>query len=150
MGIRLILLLGLLIGVLYCLHILAQDYQAISAPKLLRFLFKRDINSTGSKPTVRWKKILKYDPIQCARYLYCDLGARLPDNELRRGFIYMLTLGVKEEDKIAQEVFKTAYYEGKLYRSEYCAKTYWMCPFKASMLLDLVRYLLQKSDHENA
>lgn len=51
-------------------------------------IFRKNI---FQKPTVRWKKILKYDPIQCARYLYCDVGARLADNELRRGLIYMLT-----------------------------------------------------------
>lgn len=34
--------MGLLLGVLYSIHILVQDYQAVTAPKLLRLLFKRD------------------------------------------------------------------------------------------------------------
>lgn len=41
-------------------------------------------------PTVRWRKILLHDHIQCARYLYCNLGAHSPDNEMQRSFIYML------------------------------------------------------------
>ncbi|XP_050346897.1 uncharacterized protein LOC126771182 [Nymphalis io] len=146
MGIKLLTLLGLLVGVLYCLHILAQDYQAITAPKLLRLLFKRDINSKKIyTPTVRWSRILKYDPLQCARYLYCDLGARSPDSDLRRGLIYMLALEVKEEDKIALTEFESAYSRGKSRRDypEHCKKKYTMCPFKANLLLDLVNYILK-------
>ncbi|XP_047530464.1 uncharacterized protein LOC125066438 [Vanessa atalanta] len=146
MGIKLLVLLSLLVGVLYCLHILAQDYQAITAPKLLRLLFKRDINSTNNyTPTVRWKRILKYDPLQCARYLYCDLGARSPDSDLRRGLIYMLALEVKEEDKIALTEFESAYSKGRSIRDnpEHCKKKYPICPFDAPLLLDLVNYIIK-------
>nr|XP_026500904.1 uncharacterized protein LOC113404257 [Vanessa tameamea] len=146
MGIKLLVLLSLLVGVLYGLHILAQDYQAITAPKLLRLLFKRDINSTNNyTPTVRWKRILKYDPLQCARYLYCDLGARSADSDLRRGLIYMLALEVKEEDKIAQKEFESAYSKGRSIRNnpEHCKKKYSICPFDAPLLLDLVNYILK-------
>ncbi|XP_045768093.1 uncharacterized protein LOC123869290 isoform X1 [Maniola jurtina] len=145
--IRLLMVLGLLIGVLYGLHLLAQDYQSITAPKFLRMLFKRDLNSTTNyKATVRWGKILRYDPIQCARLFYCDLGAHLPDNELRRGFTYMLALDTKEEDKTAMEEFKTAYFHGRALRSnpELCREKYPTCPFKATLLFDLLHYLLHE------
>ncbi|CAH2235740.1 uncharacterized protein LOC120627553 [Pararge aegeria] len=147
MGIKLLILLGLLIGVLYGLHILAQDYQAITAPKLLRLLFKRDLSTiTNYKATVRWRKILQYDAIQCARLLYCDLGAHLPDNEFRRGFTYMLAVDTKKEDKAALEEFKTAYFHGRALHDnpELCSEEYPTCPFKAALLFDLLHYLLHR------
>ncbi|XP_072939162.1 uncharacterized protein [Epargyreus clarus] len=145
MGIKLIILLALLIGVLYGIHILVQDYQAITAPKLLRLLFKRDVSSHHQyKPHVRWRKVLQYDPIQCARLLYCDLGVEAPDSEVGRGFIFMLTLEPREEDKSSLDVFKKAYQFGRLYRKEeHCRNKYPMCVFKAKLLIDLIQYLLQ-------
>ncbi|XP_023947520.2 uncharacterized protein LOC112052606 isoform X2 [Bicyclus anynana] len=142
---RLLVLLGLFIGVLYGLHILAQDYQAITKPKVLRFLFKRDLKyATNYNATVRWRKILQYDTMQCARLLYCDLGAHLPDNELRRGFTYMLALATKEEDNAALEEFKSAYFHGRMLRDNpaLCREKYPSCPFKAVLLFDLLHYLL--------
>ena len=47
--------------------------------------------NNSQKPAVRWKRILLCDPIQCARYLYCELGAQPANNEVLRGFVYMLT-----------------------------------------------------------
>lgn len=45
--------MGLMLGVLYSLHLLVKDYQALTGPKLLRLLFKRDANATN--PMVRTK-----------------------------------------------------------------------------------------------
>ncbi|XP_028034263.1 uncharacterized protein LOC114246085 [Bombyx mandarina] len=113
---RLIILLVLLVGVLYSLHLLVQDYQALTAaPKLLRFLFKRDLRSSQHlRGSVRWRRILQHDPIQCARYLYCDLGARPPNNSVGRGFVYMLTLKPHDEDLQSLEYFQMAYHRGQL------------------------------------
>ncbi|XP_037298414.1 uncharacterized protein LOC115443061 [Manduca sexta] len=149
MGIKLIILLGLLLGVLYSIHLLVQDYQALTAAaKFLRFLYKRDVTSqTHVKPSVRWKRILFYDPIQCARYFYCELGARPPNNELVRGFIYMLTLEPKAEDESAHGVFKKAYNQGRNAGSINCSKDYHLCPFSASLLLQLTEYLLKNSNN---
>ncbi|CAH0581166.1 unnamed protein product [Chrysodeixis includens] len=142
MGIKLIILLALLVGVLYSLHILVQDYQALSGSKFLRFLFKRDLSAQNvTKPAVRWKRILRCDPIQCARYFYCELGAA-PNNEERRGFVYMLTLEPTEEESTAHAVFKEAYNYGLKF-PEKCKEKYHMCPFNASLLFDLIRYLLR-------
>ncbi|XP_063384418.1 uncharacterized protein LOC134670535 [Cydia fagiglandana] len=146
MGIKLIVLLGLLLGVLYCIHLLVQDYQALSAPRMLfRFLFKRDVNAQNyTKPHVRWRRILLHDPIQCARYLYCDLGARPSDTEPRKGFVVMLTLDPHAEDKLSHEVFAKAYESGKLNSdAEYCKKKYYMCPFDAGFLFEIIQYLLK-------
>ncbi|XP_049868143.1 uncharacterized protein LOC126368291 [Pectinophora gossypiella] len=144
MGIRLIILLALLVGVLYCLHLLVKDYQALTAGRILRFLFKRDVNSQNySKPNVRWKKILQFDPIQCARLLYCDIGARPAENQVRRGFAFMLTLEPREEDKSAQEEFIRAYNFGHRLGIEQCKNHYYMCPFNPSLLFQLVQYLLR-------
>ncbi|XP_061382077.1 uncharacterized protein LOC116768731 [Danaus plexippus] len=145
MGIKLLLLLGLLIGVLYCLHILAKDYQAIFKPKFFR-LTKRNVNTFGENgPTVRWRKILLHDHIQCARYLYCNLGAHSPDNEMQRSFIYMLNLQTKEEDRSAAEEFKAAYLHGKLHvNPKSCNEKYPMCPFQTNLLFELIRYVINK------
>ncbi|XP_013175176.1 PREDICTED: uncharacterized protein LOC106123413 [Papilio xuthus] len=116
MGYKLIILLGLLLGVLYCIHILVQDYQAVTASKLLRFLFKRDTSPNYTKPSVRWRKILMYDKIQCTRFLYCALGAAAeagPDGELPTGLILMLSLEPRGEDKDSLEVFQNAYEFGR-------------------------------------
>ncbi|KAJ8730924.1 hypothetical protein PYW08_002337 [Mythimna loreyi] len=114
---RLIILLALLVGVLYSLHLLVKDYQALTtASKLLRALFKRDLSSQSyTKPAVRWKRILLYDPIQCARYFYCELGAQPNNDEVLRGFVYMLTLDPTEQDSAAHSVFKEAYDYGLIY-----------------------------------
>ncbi|XP_026315625.1 uncharacterized protein LOC113226988 isoform X2 [Hyposmocoma kahamanoa] len=141
MGIKLIILLALLIGVLYCIHLLVKDYQALQAPKLLRMLFKRDVNLQKTRPNVRWRKILQHDTIQCTRLLFCDLGVRPPDTEVRRGFVFMLTLNPHEEDSSSQTEFQKAYRFGKL-GEENCRREYPMCPFKASLLFELVQYLL--------
>ncbi|XP_013142429.1 PREDICTED: uncharacterized protein LOC106106398 [Papilio polytes] len=151
MGYKLIILLGLSLGVLYCIHILVQDYQAVTASKLLRFLFKRDISSHNyTRPSVRWRKILMYDRIQCARFLYCTLGAATaaagPDGEIRRGLILMLSLDPRDEDKDSLEVFETAYEFGRKAHDEInCRKMFPMCPFKSSFLLDIIKYLLGRN-----
>ncbi|KAJ8721632.1 hypothetical protein PYW07_002407 [Mythimna separata] len=142
---RLIILLALLVGVLYSLHLLVQDYQALTAAsKLLRFLFKRDLTSSqiNTKPAVRWKRILQCDPIQCARYLYCELGAQPASNEVLRGFVYMLTLDPSEQDSAAHTVFKEAYEHGLMYPAK-CKEKYALCPFNSSLLFELIRYLLR-------
>ncbi|XP_075974411.1 uncharacterized protein LOC142975453 isoform X2 [Anticarsia gemmatalis] len=141
---RLIILLALLVGVLYSLHLLVKDYQALTAAsKLIRMLFKRDVGSHNyTKPAVRWRRILLYDPIQCARYLYCELGAQPPNNEVRQGFIYMLTLEPDEENASAHGVFKEAYDHGRLYPKQ-CRKKYPMCVFNEKLLFDLIYYLLR-------
>ncbi|XP_021201412.3 uncharacterized protein LOC110384450 [Helicoverpa armigera] len=143
MGIKLIILLALLVGVLYSLHLLVQDYQALTAAsKLLRFLFKRDLSSQNTvKPAVRWKRILLCDPIQCARYFYCELGAQR-NNEVLQGFVYMLTLEPTENDSSAHAVFKEAYEHGLMNPTK-CKEKYSMCPFNASLLFELIRYLLR-------
>ncbi|XP_035434245.2 uncharacterized protein LOC118265465 isoform X1 [Spodoptera frugiperda] len=143
MGIKLIILLALLVGVLYSLHLLVQDYQALTAAsKLLRFLFKRDLSSQMyTKPAVRWKRILLCDPIQCARYFYCELGAQPVNNEVLRGFVYMLTLEPTEQDSYAHSVFKEAYDHGMMYPDR-CREKYPMCPFESSLLFQLIRYLV--------
>ncbi|XP_075974412.1 uncharacterized protein LOC142975453 isoform X3 [Anticarsia gemmatalis] len=94
------------------------------------------------KPAVRWRRILLYDPIQCARYLYCELGAQPPNNEVRQGFIYMLTLEPDEENASAHGVFKEAYDHGRLYPKQ-CRKKYPMCVFNEKLLFDLIYYLLR-------
>ncbi|CAH2076137.1 unnamed protein product, partial [Iphiclides podalirius] len=165
MGYKLIILLGLLLGVLYCIHILVQDYQAVTAPRLLRLLFKRDINTHNySRPSVRWRKILMYDRIQCTRFLYCTLGAQKPDEEIRRGLILMLRVpcpkGLKlivlklpimepnTEDRTSLKIFKEAYKLGQHFNEEAtCRVEYPMCPFNSHLLIDLIRYLLR---HQNA
>ncbi|CAG4972171.1 unnamed protein product [Parnassius apollo] len=146
MGFKLIILLGLLLGVLYCIHILVQDYQAVTAPKLLRILFKRDISShQHNRSNVRWRKILMYDRIQCIRFLYCELGTRPLDEEIRRGFVLMLSLEPREEDSSSLVIFKQAYEYGQHSHSgiNYCRKKYPMCPFQSSLLIDLIKYLLR-------
>ncbi|XP_045495159.1 uncharacterized protein LOC123693931 [Colias croceus] len=147
MGVKLIILLGLLIGVLYCIHILVKDYQAITAARVFRFLFKRDLNSVKHKVNVRWGRILHYDTIQCTRYIFCDLGARPPNNQLREDFIQMLTLEPKEEDVAALDVFKNAYHYGKqaggIKDSDQCRAKHPMCPFKIEFLYQVIQYLVQ-------
>ncbi|XP_014359419.2 uncharacterized protein LOC106711576 [Papilio machaon] len=149
MGYKLIILLGLLLGVLYCIHILVQDYQAVTASKILRFLFKRDTSSHNyTRPSVRWRKILMYDGIQCTRFLYCALGTATEarsDGEVRRGLILMLSLEPRGEDKDSLEVFESAYEFGRNAHDErICRKMFPMCPFKSSLLLDLIKYLLSR------
>ncbi|CAB3223829.1 unnamed protein product [Arctia plantaginis] len=141
---RLIILLALLVGVLYSLHLLVKDYQALSAgSRLLRMLFKRDTSSQiYTKPAVRWKRILRYDPIQCGRYFYCELGAQPANNEVRQGFIYMLKLKPSEENKSAHSIFQEAYETGKIYPKD-CRMKYPMCIFDESFLFDMVKYLLR-------
>ncbi|XP_037870452.1 uncharacterized protein LOC105841682 [Bombyx mori] len=143
---RLIILLVLLVGVLYSLHLLVQDYQALTAaPKLLRFLFKRDLRSSQHlRGSVRWRRILQHDPIQCARYLYCDLGARPPNNSVGRGFVYMLTLKPHDEDLQSLEYFQMAYHRGQLGGIFGCKEYYPMCPFDAQLLFRLIQYLIDK------
>ncbi|CAF4848969.1 unnamed protein product [Pieris macdunnoughi] len=149
MGVKLIILLGLLIGVLYCIHILVKDYQAITAAKVFRLIFKRDLTSPSSyKAHVRWGKILQYDTIQCTRYLFCDLGASEIKTHLREDFIYMLALEAREEDVTALEVFKNAYNYGKSSRKEIndpCRAKYSACPFKVNLLYEFIQYLLRIS-----
>ncbi|KAI5643440.1 hypothetical protein NE865_04616 [Phthorimaea operculella] len=141
---RLIILLALLVGVLYCLHLLVRDYQSLSAGRLFSFLSKRDIHAQQrSKPTVRWKKILQYDPLHCARSLYCDIGARPVDSEIRRGFTIMLTLEPREEDMSAQEEFIRAYNYGHQYGTDQCRRQYLLCPFKPALLFEVVQFLLR-------
>ncbi|XP_052754714.1 uncharacterized protein LOC128201524 isoform X2 [Galleria mellonella] len=142
---RLIILLGLLLGVLYSLHILVKDFQSITSGKLLmKFLFKRDVSSQSSNRyhTVRWKKILLHDTIQCARYLYCDLGANT-DNEIRRGFALMLTLEPLEEDKSSLQVFQQAYELGRTSGVKSCRNEYPVCPFDGRFLFQVIAYLLK-------
>ncbi|RVE52642.1 hypothetical protein evm_002761 [Chilo suppressalis] len=146
MGIRLIILLALLVGVLYCLHLLVKDYQALTAPRLLRFLFKRDVNSFNNtvRPGVRWKMILMHDPIQCARYLFCDLGSRSSHTDVQKGFIYMLTLEPRQQDILSHEVFLKAYNYGTTLKEErYCKTEYPLCPFDSKLLFELIEYLLK-------
>ncbi|XP_038215068.1 uncharacterized protein LOC119834691 isoform X2 [Zerene cesonia] len=144
---RLIILLGLLIGVLYCIHILVKDYQAISAARVFRLIFKRDLNSVRHKINVRWGRILHYDTIQCTRYIFCDLGMRPPNSQLREDFIQMLTLEPKEEDVAALDIFKNAYHDGKLAgetkKADRCRTKYPMCPFKIEFLYEVIQYLVQ-------
>lgn len=54
---RLIILMGLMLGVLYSLHLLVKDYQALTGPKLLRLLFKRDANATNSMVRTKVKTV---------------------------------------------------------------------------------------------
>ncbi|XP_059049614.1 uncharacterized protein LOC131844691 [Achroia grisella] len=145
MGYKLLILLGLLLGVLYSLHLLVKDYQALTAGKFLwKLLFKRDVSSQNSYQyhTVRWKKILGYDAIQCARYFYCDLGAKA-DNEIQKGFVQMLNLRPLEEDKSSLQVFQQAYELGRTSGVESCHKEYPVCPFDGKALYYIIRYLLQ-------
>ncbi|XP_060803940.1 uncharacterized protein LOC106132284 [Amyelois transitella] len=141
---RLIILLGLLFGVLYSLHILVKDFQSLtSGGKFLKFLFKRDVSSQSHnlKYHVRWRKILLYDATQCARYFYCSLGSEPADNELR-GFTFMLTLEPREEDKTSLEIIKAAHEMGNISGQEACRHNYPYCPFKKHMLFELMKYLI--------
>ncbi|XP_073948875.1 uncharacterized protein [Choristoneura fumiferana] len=139
--------MGLMLGVLYSLHLLVKDYQALTAPRLLRLLFKRDANATSyTKPHVRWRRILHHDPIKCAQYLYCDLGARPAGDKLRDGFVFMLMLEPHDEDKSSHEVFLQAYKSGTgtLDKDpEYCKKKYYMCPFDTAFLFQVIQYLVK-------
>lgn len=147
MGYKLIILLALLAGVLYGLHILAKDFQAItSASKFFRGLFKRDLNAQNNTiPRVRWKNILLHDPIQCARKFYCEL-ANQPASAMHRGFAYMLKLEPFEEDMAAFQAFNEAYNYGRLSPEETsCKKGYPLCPFNAPLLFQIMNYLLRKS-----
>ncbi|XP_063822994.1 uncharacterized protein LOC135072898 [Ostrinia nubilalis] len=153
MGVRLLILLALLVGVLYCLHLLVKDYQALTAPRLLRMLFKRDTNSMNESisdwsPHVRWRMILHHDPIQCARYLYCELGATSNKHtELQHGFVYMLTLNPKEVDRTSRDVFIQAYNYGVKHQNPgHCRNEYPYCPFDYSLLFQLIDYLLHQKD----
>ncbi|XP_053613029.1 uncharacterized protein LOC128676747 isoform X2 [Plodia interpunctella] len=142
---RLLILLGLLFGVLYSLHLLAKDYQALTAAsKILKFLFKRDVSSQNYtlKPNVRWRKILLYDATQCARFFYCSLGADTMDAELR-GFTFMLTLEPREEDKSALEIMKRAHEIGSASGEPACKYHYPICPVSKHMLFELVKYLVR-------
>lgn len=49
--------MGLMLGVLYSLHLLVKDYQALTGPKLLRLLFKRDANATNSMVRTKVKTV---------------------------------------------------------------------------------------------
>ncbi|CAK1549468.1 unnamed protein product [Leptosia nina] len=147
MGVKLIIVLGLLIGVLYCIHILVKDYQAISAAKVFRLLFKRDLSSPNPyKAHVRWGAILQYDRIQCTRYIFCDLGLRDIKTPLRAGFADMLTLQPRNEDVDALEVFKTAYNYGRSFGTtdeDPCRTEYSMCPFRIAFLHEVIQYLMR-------
>ncbi|KAL0831122.1 hypothetical protein ABMA28_001992 [Loxostege sticticalis] len=153
MGVRLLILLALLVGVLYCLHLLVKDYQALTAPRLLRMLFKRDTNSMNESisawtPHVRWRMILHHDPIQCARYLYCELGAtNIKHTDLQRGFVYMLSLEPKELDRTSRDVFLQAYNYGATYKNGgYCRNEFPYCPFDYTLLFQLIEYLINQKD----
>ncbi|KAG7306160.1 hypothetical protein JYU34_008755 [Plutella xylostella] len=148
MGIKLIILLALLVGVLYCIHLLVKDYQAVTAPRLLRLLFKRDLSSSQKhKPYVRWKKILHHDAIQCARFVYCSLGYEPLHSEVQGGFVYMLTLPPREEDKSSMEAFQGAYDIGEAGKRSQddtaCRRNYPRCPFTSTTLFDIIEYLLK-------
>ncbi|XP_050674369.1 uncharacterized protein LOC126971898 [Leptidea sinapis] len=146
MGVKLIILLGLLIGLLYCVHILVKDYQAITAAKVFRLLFKRDLNSQkNNRANVRWRKILQYDKIQCIQMLFCDLGQSLPDTQLKREFIEMLRLEPRAEDLPALTIFQLAYNEGmaSVLKEQGCRQKYTLCPFEISFLYNVINYLLK-------
>lgn len=83
------MLLGL--GTLWVLHLLAQDFNKIRKPvqaatKLLRFLGRRkrdirDLSSLESEEddqnlthTVNWDFLMKFDPLECAQSLICQLA----------------------------------------------------------------------------
>ncbi|XP_041988174.1 uncharacterized protein LOC121739705 [Aricia agestis] len=147
MGVKLILLLGALAAVLYSVHILVKDYQALTASKVLKLLFKRETDGRDKPmPRVRWGQMLRYDPVQCARYLYCALGSQPGDNGLRRGLISMLDLAPAEADREAYETFKSAFILGRAKQAlDVCTKEYHLCPFNFNVLLHIVQYLLKNN-----
>ena len=92
MASKVVLMMIFCLGTLWMLHLLARDYRAIrakpaqQAARLLGYLGrkKRDVSElgliqetpedNGTQQAVNWNFIMKFDPLECAQSMICQLA----------------------------------------------------------------------------
>ncbi|XP_055710909.1 uncharacterized protein LOC129806380 [Phlebotomus papatasi] len=149
---KLILLGILLLGSLYCLHLLAQDYQKIRRPVQmaakaaakslgLDFLTGRKRRSVeesehGQPPGIQWDTVLRHDPLLCSVSLVCQLAAgaaEIPDFYEIRNFI------LSNANDSAPEKVKKARNLGRNANSvKECFQKFNFCKLSAKTMLRII------------
>ncbi|XP_059617654.1 uncharacterized protein LOC132262399 [Phlebotomus argentipes] len=145
---RLILLGILLLGSLYCLHLLAQDYQKIRRPVQtaakvaakalgLDFLAGRRRRAVDEPPAIDWETLLRHDPLLCASSLVCQLaaGAAVDFDE---GVAIKNFILANANDSAPEKVKKARDLGRRASGAKECFQKFNFCPYSAKTMLRIV------------
>ncbi|GAB0098355.1 uncharacterized protein DMENIID0001_140760 [Sergentomyia squamirostris] len=148
-----LLLLGIvLLGSLYCLHLLAQDYQKIRRPVQtaakaaakslgLEFLTGRKRRSVTDEPdqppAIQWDALLRVDPLLCASSLVCQLAAGAAI-DFTEGLPIKNFILANANDSAPEKVRKARELGQRADSVKECFQKYNFCPYSAKTMLRII------------
>ncbi|XP_055684773.1 uncharacterized protein LOC129790944 [Lutzomyia longipalpis] len=150
---KLILLGILLLGSLYCLHLLAQDYQKIRRPAQmatkavakalgLDFLTGRRRRSTDEQheqpeASIQWDTLLRHDPLLCAPSLVCQLAAGATV-DFHEGVSIKNFILTNANESAPEKVKKARELGHRADSVKECFKKFNFCPYSAKTMLRII------------